>query len=168
MTCIGRVLLILVFCKVAGNERYTNPDRPLGRSKGPAQPGASRVSGSRLHGVVTTTECRSQEFWGQGVLGTPYVILDRLACDLIGFRQAPVSTCRRPWFATSHHITQRGNRRQQTFFCDEDCRSYLELTSSRHASIPSSPRRTRRRKGKRSTSTRWTRSSLRQRISPSA
>src|SRR5271165_2027832 len=28
-----------------------------------------------------------------------------------------------------HHITQRGNRRQQTFFCDEDYRSYLELIS---------------------------------------
>src|SRR5208282_3516491 len=26
-----------------------------------------------------------------------------------------------------HHITQRGNRRQQTFFCNEDYRSYLEL-----------------------------------------
>jgi len=26
-----------------------------------------------------------------------------------------------------HHITQRGNRRQQTFFCDEDYRTYLEL-----------------------------------------
>ena len=26
-----------------------------------------------------------------------------------------------------HHITQRGNCRQQTFFCDEDYRSYLEL-----------------------------------------
>lgn len=26
-----------------------------------------------------------------------------------------------------HHITQRGNRRQQTFFCDEDYRSYLRL-----------------------------------------
>ena len=26
-----------------------------------------------------------------------------------------------------HHITQRGNRRQQTFFCDEDYQSYLEL-----------------------------------------
>ena len=26
-----------------------------------------------------------------------------------------------------HHITQRGNRRQQTFSCDEDYRSYLEL-----------------------------------------
>jgi putative transposase len=26
-----------------------------------------------------------------------------------------------------HHITQRGNRRQQTFFCDEDYESYIEL-----------------------------------------
>lgn len=28
-----------------------------------------------------------------------------------------------------HHVTQRGNRRQQTFFNDEDYRSYLELMS---------------------------------------
>jgi putative transposase len=28
-----------------------------------------------------------------------------------------------------HHITQRGNRRQQTFFCDGDYRAYLELMS---------------------------------------
>ena len=26
-----------------------------------------------------------------------------------------------------HHVTQRGNRRQQTFFCDEDYRAYLGL-----------------------------------------
>lgn len=26
-----------------------------------------------------------------------------------------------------HHITQRGNRRQQTFFCEEDYRTYLHL-----------------------------------------
>ena len=26
-----------------------------------------------------------------------------------------------------HHITQRGNRRQQTFFCDDDYRLYLDL-----------------------------------------
>src|SRR5262249_20206153 len=26
-----------------------------------------------------------------------------------------------------HHITQRGNRRQRTFFCDEDYHCYLEL-----------------------------------------
>jgi putative transposase len=26
-----------------------------------------------------------------------------------------------------HHVIQRGNRRQETFFCDEDYRSYLEL-----------------------------------------
>ncbi len=28
-----------------------------------------------------------------------------------------------------HHITQRGNRRQQTFFCEEDYRAYLDLMS---------------------------------------
>ncbi|MBE9486971.1 MAG: transposase, partial [Chloroflexi bacterium] len=26
-----------------------------------------------------------------------------------------------------HHITQRGNRRQQTFFCKEDYLAYLDL-----------------------------------------
>lgn len=29
----------------------------------------------------------------------------------------------------SHHVTQRGNRRQQTFFCIDDYRCYLELVS---------------------------------------
>ena len=28
-----------------------------------------------------------------------------------------------------HHIIQRGNRRQQTFFCDEDYSAYIKLTS---------------------------------------
>lgn len=28
-----------------------------------------------------------------------------------------------------HHVTQRGNRRQQTFFCDEDYQAYLVLMS---------------------------------------
>jgi putative transposase len=26
-----------------------------------------------------------------------------------------------------HHVTQRGNRRQQTFFCDDDYQAYIEL-----------------------------------------
>ena len=26
-----------------------------------------------------------------------------------------------------HHVTQRGNRRQQTFFCDDDYEAYLAL-----------------------------------------
>jgi putative transposase len=26
-----------------------------------------------------------------------------------------------------HHVVQRGNRRQQVFFCDNDCREYLKL-----------------------------------------
>ena len=28
-----------------------------------------------------------------------------------------------------HHITERGDRRQQTFFCEEDYRAYLDLMS---------------------------------------
>ena len=28
-----------------------------------------------------------------------------------------------------HHVTQRGNRRQQTFFNDEDYQAYLDLMS---------------------------------------
>ena len=27
----------------------------------------------------------------------------------------------------SHHVTQRGNRRQQTFFCDDDYSAYVKL-----------------------------------------
>ena len=29
-----------------------------------------------------------------------------------------------------HHVTQRGNRRQKTFFCDDDYRYYIELIST--------------------------------------
>ncbi|MEF8715685.1 MAG: hypothetical protein V5B39_19455 [Accumulibacter sp.] len=29
-----------------------------------------------------------------------------------------------------HHVTQRGNRRQQTFFSDDDYREYLRLMSA--------------------------------------
>lgn len=31
---------------------------------------------------------------------------------------------------TPHHVTQRGNRRMETFFCDEDYRTYLSLMST--------------------------------------
>ena len=31
--------------------------------------------------------------------------------------------------ARAHHVTQRGNRRMQTFFCDEDYQQYLSLLS---------------------------------------
>ena len=29
-----------------------------------------------------------------------------------------------------HHVTQRGNRRQETFFCDDDYQTYLDLPVS--------------------------------------
>ena len=28
-----------------------------------------------------------------------------------------------------HHVTQRGNRREETFFCDDDYQAYLDLTA---------------------------------------
>jgi putative transposase len=31
---------------------------------------------------------------------------------------------------TPHHITQRGNRRMQTFFCDEDYQAYIDLMAA--------------------------------------
>ena len=30
-----------------------------------------------------------------------------------------------------HHVTQRGNRRMETFFCDEDYAVYIELMAIR-------------------------------------
>ena len=30
---------------------------------------------------------------------------------------------------TPHHVTQRGNRKQQTFFCDDDYRAYMRFVS---------------------------------------
>jgi putative transposase len=32
-----------------------------------------------------------------------------------------------------HHVTQRGNRRMQTFFCDDDYRAYLQLLAEAKA-----------------------------------
>jgi REP-associated tyrosine transposase len=31
---------------------------------------------------------------------------------------------------TPHHVTQRGNRRMETFFCAKDYRTYLSLMST--------------------------------------
>jgi len=28
-----------------------------------------------------------------------------------------------------HHVTQRGNRRQKTFFCEDDYRLYIDLVA---------------------------------------
>jgi putative transposase len=33
----------------------------------------------------------------------------------------------------AHHVTQRGNRRMQTFFCDDDYQEYLSLLADRIA-----------------------------------
>ena len=40
-----------------------------------------------------------------------------------------------------HHVTQRGNRGMETFFCDEDYAVYLELMAqcARAARLPCGP-----------------------------
>jgi len=39
-----------------------------------------------------------------------------------------------------HHITQRGNRRQETFFCAEDYQAYIGLMREWWGKIPRSAR----------------------------
>ncbi len=34
-----------------------------------------------------------------------------------------------------HHVTQRGNRRQQTFFCDEDYQEYIGLMAANNLGL---------------------------------
>ena len=66
------------------------------------------------------------EFRGhQRVPGTPYTIVDsrsRVCYPSVMARLARVIAPGLP-----HHITQRGNRRQQTLFSDEVYQSYIEL-----------------------------------------
>lgn len=59
------------------------------------------------------------------VAGTPYRLVDRWQCDWYPFAMARLA--RVVAAGLPHYITQRGNRRQQTFFCDEDYQTYLEL-----------------------------------------
>ena len=34
-----------------------------------------------------------------------------------------------------HHITQRGNRRQDTFFCESDCRDYIRFMAEWYGDV---------------------------------
>ena len=60
-----------------------------------------------------------------GVPGTPYTIVDSSSRDRYALVMARLARVIAP--GLPHHITQRGNRRQQTFFSDEDYQSYIEL-----------------------------------------
>ena len=61
------------------------------------------------------------------VPGTPYFFRDKKQerYDQTMARIAKVGASGLP-----HHVAEQGNRRQQTFFCDDDYRAYLELMSS--------------------------------------
>jgi hypothetical protein len=61
----------------------------------------------------------------RGNPGTPYLILDPAATDRYDLRMARFARVVVP--GMPHHITQRGNRRQQTFFCADDYAVYIDL-----------------------------------------
>ena len=54
-----------------------------------------------------------------------YTTLDRRAGGRQEFVMARLARVVIP--GVTHHVTQRGNRRQEVFFCEEDYDGYLEL-----------------------------------------
>jgi len=65
---------------------------------------------------------------GRGGRGTPYLIM-QLTWAVSGWRYGldMPRLARVVVPGVPHHVTQRGNRRQQTFFCDDDYEAYLAL-----------------------------------------
>jgi putative transposase len=61
------------------------------------------------------------------IQGTPYLIIGNNGYVRLAFRMARIARVVAPGIPL--HVTQRGNRRQQTFFRDEDYQAYLELMS---------------------------------------
>jgi putative transposase len=64
---------------------------------------------------------------GTGIRGTPDLIIDNDDIILLDFQMARIAREVAP--GMPHHVTQRGNRRLQTFFNDVDYQAYLELMS---------------------------------------
>ena len=64
------------------------------------------------------------KFRGQ-IPGTPYLIIDKQhqCC----FYLAMIGIARAVAPGYPHHITQHGNQRQQTFFCDQDDTAYIQF-----------------------------------------
>ena len=57
--------------------------------------------------------------------GTPYIIRD--SDQISWYSQIMDRLARVVAPGVPHHVTQRGNRRQRTFFCDDDYKAYIEL-----------------------------------------
>ena len=62
------------------------------------------------------------------VPGTPYITIDCGVRFCYGCGTARLARVVVP--GMPHHVTQRGNRRQETFFCDDDYQTYLDLLDS--------------------------------------
>ncbi len=60
-----------------------------------------------------------------GIPGTQYLIIDNAAMKICYFPMARIARVVVPELA--HHITQRGNRRQEIFFIDDNYQEYLHL-----------------------------------------
>ncbi len=59
------------------------------------------------------------------ILGTPYLIIDE--CPVLKYLNSMARLARVAASGIPHHITQRGNRRQETFFSEADYHEYLTL-----------------------------------------
>ena len=62
-----------------------------------------------------------------GNTGTVYLFIDKSILNMWVIPMARIARVIAPGYP--HHVTQRGNRRQETFFSDADYVSYLELLS---------------------------------------
>jgi putative transposase len=76
--------------------------------------------------LTTRSSCRMEACKFQIQFpGTPYLIIDNAAMEICYFSMARIGRVIVP--GLPHHITQRGNRRQETFFIDDDYQEYLHL-----------------------------------------
>ena len=79
--------------------------------------------------------CEEFEEFRGGILGTPYLIVVLLCFSGIVVAMARLARVVAP--DRPHHITQRGNRRMETFFCAQDYVAYRSLMATwcRHWSV---------------------------------
>ncbi len=112
---------------VSGDERYpVKGNSPRSASRGQGNSGGNHrhpAEGHAIHAIPARFHSRFR-FRGHPIPGT------RTDIDTLGkirsFGGMP-RVARLVVPGLPHHVTQRGNRRQQTFFCDDDYAVYIEL-----------------------------------------